>query len=284
MKIPILLYHSVNVKPSPHFQRWMISPKLFDEHMACLRELDYTPVSLEEAVRAINHPAYQLPERAVVITFDDGFEDFYRFAWPILAKHQIPSTIYIVAGYIGGTSAWLDAQGEGSRRMMNWEQLKEIAAGGVEIGAHTLHHYHLDTMKREAAYREIAGSKEVLEQKLGLAVRSFAYPHGYHSKEIKTLVKQAGFTSACAVKHGLSSTEDNPFSLARIIVSGNTRPESLGDLLQGLGLYPVSDEERLRTKVWRIVRRAIFRLRGVEIPAALAQGGDPIYGNPTDPH
>ncbi len=126
-------------------------------------------------------------------------------------------------------------------------------------------------MDAEAAYQEIAGSKDILEQNLGQAVPSFAYPHGYHSKDLIDQVRQAGFASACAVKHGLSSTEDNPYALARIIVSRDTTPEDLGDMLLGKGLTRVTQGERLRTKVWRMVRRTMTHLHVADYSADFAK-------------
>ncbi len=282
MDIPILLYHSIIDSVSPHFSRWAVRPRQFDRHMAYLLENEFTPIPLAEIVAAISNPTRRLPRKAVGITFDDGYADFYENAFPILQKYHIPTTVYVVAGYVGGASEWLEAEGEGDHPMMAWEQLREIAEAGVEVGAHTLHHYYLDTLAKDAAYREIMGSKTILEENLACPVNSFAYPHGYHSKEITHMVKQAGFSSACAVKHGLSSTEDDRFALARIIVSRDTEPETLGDLLAGKGLMRVTREERLRTKMWRFVRRAMYRLRGSELPATMAKGGGPLYGNPTE--
>lgn len=284
MDIPILLYHGIQETVTSHFHRWVITPRRFDEHMSYLLSHGYVPLPLSVIVNAINNPTKLLPARPVCITFDDGFEDFHTNALPVLARYNIPTTIYIVAGYIGSTSRWLDPEGEGQRRMMNWEQVKEVAQAGVEIGAHTLHHPHLDTIELKDAYHEILGSKEVLEQNLGQAVPSFAYPHGYHSKSLTSLVKQAGFSSACAVKHGLSSTEDNPYALARIIISRETSTDELGEMLRGKGLVRVTQEERLRTKVWRVVRRAMMHFRGDSYAVPFRKGSDPLYGNPPDHH
>lgn len=282
MDIPILLYHSIQETASPHFQRWVVTPYRFDEHMAYLLQHGYIPMPLSDIVESIHNPTRLLPARAVGITFDDGYEDFYTNAMPVLARYNIPVTIYIVAGYIGSTSRWLESEGEGDRRMMGWPQVNEIARAGIDVGAHTLRHPHLDTMEPADAYQEILGSKEILEQSMGQPVSSFAYPHGYHSKELVDMVKQAGFSSACAVKHGLSSTEDNPYALARIIVSRDTTTEDLGDLLLGKGLEPVTQEERLRTKVWRVVRKTMMHLRGENYSASFLEGRNPLYGNPTN--
>lgn len=255
MDIPILLYHSVCEKSATRFSKWTVSPEVFAEHLAYIKDNGYLPMTITQLAKAIQNPANNLPARAIGITFDDGFEDFYYKAMPILTRFNFPATIYITTAYVGRTSRWLQHYGEGQRRMLDWWQIDELAHGGVEVGAHTLHHHQLDTVSRQVAFEEISGSKKMLENRLGNTVCTFAYPHGYHNPEIRDLVKRAGFTSACAVKHGLSSLKDDPFALARIIVTRNTSTAILANLLKGIGLEKVTQKERFRTTGWRVLRQ-----------------------------
>jgi peptidoglycan/xylan/chitin deacetylase (PgdA/CDA1 family) len=279
MQLPILMYHSVSDHASPKFRRWSISPARFADHLAYLKEHDYVPLRVTEIASAIKDPDQPLPERTVGITFDDGFEDFYLHALPALERFGFPATLYVTAGYVGKTSAWLWDKVEGSRRMLTWQQIKELADRGIEIGAHSYSHQELDTLDLRQAEEEIAGSKALLEQRLERIIHTFAYPHGYHSREVRALVQHAGYTSACAVKHGMSSRQDDPYALARIIVPGEADRYALADLLAGKGLVRVNGHERPETALWRMIRRTIKLARDVAQPGAETKGGTPGYGN-----
>lgn len=257
MNIPILLYHSISTDSSERFRQWTLPPKAFGEHLAFLKQEGYTPMRITDLVNAMTKSDEPLPERPVAITFDDGFADFRENAVELLDRWSSPATIYITSGCVGKTSRWLADLGEGDRPMMTWDQIAELPDYGVEIGAHSVTHPQLDTLNARQAFAEIAGSKAALEAQLGRAVVTFAYPHGYHSRETRDLVRKAGFTSACAVKHGMSGPADDPFALARIIVTCGTGVEHLASLLAGKGLEPVTPNERLRTTGWRAARRIL---------------------------
>lgn len=261
--VPILMYHSISEHSSEHFRTWTVPPQLFDEHLQVLRDHHYTPLTVTQFVTAIDQDRLRLEQRPVVITFDDGFEDFYTHACPILGRYDCPATIYIVSGAVGGTSRWLAREGEGHRRMMSWPQVAAIHAQGIECGAHTHTHPQLDLLPLAEARDEITRSKAELEQHLGQPVTSFAYPHGYHGRAVRDLVVQAGFESACGVKHAMSATDDDRFALARIIVTRDTTAVDLQALLRGEGLRIAPQGERPQTALWRVVRRSRRRMEQV---------------------
>lgn len=268
MNVPILLYHSIAERVAPGFQRWAVSPERFGEQLSYLRERRYTPLTVSQLTRSLGE-RLPLPEKPVVITFDDGFEDFYTAALPLLRAHKSVATLYVTTGYMEGTSRWLAAEGEGERPMMSWAQLQEVSRSGVECGAHTCTHPQLDTLSLKEAQREIMGSKRALEERLGRAVLSFAYPHGYHSPAVQKLVQQAGFRSACAVKHAMSSAQDDLFALSRIIIAGDTDIQTFGSLLEGRELRLAPFQETWKTKGWRLARRSAKVLGGAARRAGL---------------
>ena len=253
--VPILLYHSMSDDVAPKFKPWAVPPSQFAAHMAYLREHDYTPLSVGQFVQIISGNAAVLPARSVVITFDDGLADFYAGAYPVLRELGFPATLYVVAGFVDGESRWLAPDGEGNRAMMTWSQVAEICRGGIECGAHSVHHPQLDIIPTNKARDEIFRSKDILEQHLGQAVTTFAYPHGHHSPKVRQLVIDAGYASACAVKDAMSTTDDDVFALSRIVVYPEIGVEQLGSLLKGEGLRITPPSEWVPTKILRLYRR-----------------------------
>jgi peptidoglycan/xylan/chitin deacetylase (PgdA/CDA1 family) len=223
--------------------------------MDLIEAMGYTTVTVSRLVQAM-HGGQPLPPRPVVLTFDDGFEDFYTAALPVLQAHRFAATLYVVSGCVGGTSRWLADEGEGERRMLTWGQLREVADAGVECGAHSCTHPQLDVVSRARARAEIVRSRRELEDGLGRAVHSFAYPHGYHDGVVRRMVAEAGYSSACGVKHVHSSLQDDPYSLGRVIVRRDDDPSRLLHLLRPGELPLAPHGERLQTKGWRLARRA----------------------------
>jgi peptidoglycan/xylan/chitin deacetylase (PgdA/CDA1 family) len=256
-KIPILMYHSVSEQATTKFRRFAVAPALFHEHMAYIHQHNYTPMTVTQLVRARTQEGTSLPEQPVVLTFDDGFADFYTAALPILQEYNFLATLYIVTAFVGKTSLWLQHEGEAQRPMLSWEQVASISAAGIECGGHTHTHPQLDTLSATQAREEIVQCKHILEQHLGQEIESFAYPFGYHTATTQRLVREAGYTSACAVKYEMSSETDTPFSLARLIVSADTSVQALAALLKQETPSVTTFYKRAATPAWRLARRSI---------------------------
>ena len=255
-QIPILMYHSVSsCSATPLFKQFVVSPALFEEHMAFLYQHGYTPMTVTQLINAFAQATSTFPERPVVITFDDGFADFLTDALPILKQYSFPATLYVPTAFVGGTSRWLQRERETARPMLTWDQLIEVSKSGVECGAHSHSHPQLDMLPSSIAYDEIMICKQLLEGHLNMHVTSFAYPFGYYTKNVQKLVKAAGYTSACAVKHALSSVTTDRFALARRIVKANTDLDAFAALLSPRGsLTMATMYMRARTPVWKLVR------------------------------
>jgi peptidoglycan/xylan/chitin deacetylase (PgdA/CDA1 family) len=251
-----------------------VSPERFEAQIAYLRNHGYTPLTVSGLVARRN--TNSLPLDPVVVTFDDGFSDFCTNALPILEQYACSATLYITTGYVGSTSGWLRKLGAGDLPMLGWEQISALPDSGIECGAHTRSHPMLDTVSLQQAEEEIAGSKQALEQVLGRHVESFAYPHGYRSPRLKRLVATLGFTSACAVKHAISSTQDDPFDLARIVITSDTELPQFASMLEGKGVSYPPQRDSWKIVAWRHARRASsllqsrnnWQLPAVQLPAA----------------
>lgn len=260
-KVPILMYHSVSNSTNRKFKQFTISPSLFEKQMAYLHEHAYTPITVTQFVNNMSQGCYALPERPVILTFDDGYADFFTDALPILKRYNFVATLYVVTGFINETSRWLKREGEATRLMLTWDQLVEISACGIECGAHTHHHPRLDTLPYSVAQHEIVISKKILEDHLKQRVSSFAYPFGYYTSTIQQLVQAAEYTSACAVKHAMNSTSTttNHFALVRLMVKPTTNVEKFTALLTGTNSYATTlytAYARMRTPIWQFVRRS----------------------------
>jgi len=256
-KVPILMYHSISDHATRKYSPFAISPTLFAQQLEYLKQQHYTPITVTQFMDIRARGEQFLPEKPVLLTFDDGLEDFYTGAFSALQQYNFPATLYVVTGFMNGTSRWLQAEGEGNRPMLTWDKLAEIQAGGVECGGHTHYHPQLDTVPLARARNEIVQCKAILEDHLGQQIHSFAYPYGYHTTAVKQAVQAAGYTSACAVKYEMCSYTTDPFALKRLMVGPTTDLHALEALLTTgytsalTGMY-----KRARTPVWRIVRRA----------------------------
>ena len=266
--IPILLYHSVAPECDPRFAEWTVTPEQFSEQMAFLADNGYQALAVRDLVRRAFDSQGPVPFPSVVITFDDGFADFHRHAWPALRRHGLPATVFIATGFVGATSSWLGHSGEADRPMLTWDEITELDSAGIECAAHGHRHLQLDTVSASAAATDITDSKAALEQVIG-PVDSFAYPHGYYTRRLQRQVANAGFSSACGVRDALSSSVDDPYALARLIIRGETGIDDFASLVSGERSLAAPRDGFIRRGAWRTVRRTgaepiVHRLRSRE--------------------
>ena len=240
--IPVLLYHSVADGEAASSDRFAVSPRQFSEHVAAIAASGRVPLTVSELASALRGEA-ELSPRSVAVTFDDGYADTPA-AVSLLAAHGLTSTVYVTSGRIG------------ARDGIDVAALEAIIAAGAEIGSHTVTHPHLDELRIAAAAREIADSRAAVADAIARSVASFAYPHGAHDARVRRAVIDAGFSSAAAVKNALSHPADDPFAIARVTIVADTSTAAVNELLAGRGAPLAWARERVRTRVYREVRKA----------------------------
>lgn len=213
--LPILYYHHVGERHEPlgHRRLW-ISRERFGEQMDALAQAGHRCVSLREAAPILRGESAG-GEKLVALTFDDGYENFYRYAYPILQRHQFAATVFVVTREIGGSSRW---DGGFETPLMDWPQLREVSRGGIEIASHTVSHPRLAALPLESARRELLDSRHEIEQRLGVAAPSFAYPYGNYDSRIERLVEEAGYALACSIRRGNLHRRADWFRLKRVPV------------------------------------------------------------------
>src|SRR6266540_541533 len=215
---PILMYHAMGL-PTESAGPFVMPPKRFAAQMEWLKRTGYHPITLEQFLDCQRDRRFP-PARSVVVTFDDGYADNHTYAYPVLRQHNIPITIFLVSGGVGFTNHW-DTGGQLSGRpLMSWSQIQDMAAQGVQFGAHSKTHPALTAVSTIRAKEEISGSRRELEEKLGGAVTLFAYPYGEYNPVIQALVQETGCTASCTVNPGLNTLITPCFSLRRAEVQG----------------------------------------------------------------
>jgi peptidoglycan/xylan/chitin deacetylase (PgdA/CDA1 family) len=252
-RIPVLAYHSVSDSPEAMIAPFTIGPRELARQLDLVVASGRRALTVSEYVDLLDRDPSQL-RGTVVITFDDGFEDNLTVAAPLLAERQLPATVYATTGFLCGR------QGASAFRtlgpMIGWQDLADLEAAGVEIGAHGHSHRALDVLTHAEAHEEIALSKQLLEDALGHPVSSFAYPHGYANRWTKDEVRRCGFHSACGVRNAFSHPEDDRWQLARLTVTATTNTAHVGSWLAGTGAPVANQRQALRTTAWREARRA----------------------------
>lgn len=221
--LPIFAYHRIcQTSPEGDPLGLCTPPEKLERVLAYLRSHRYRTVSFDEAVEVIMGGIRQ-KEKLACLTFDDGYEDFYTNAFPLLRAYEAKATVFLVAGCTGGTNRWDEANGFSSAHLMTAEQVRELASNGVGFGSHTLTHPRLTQVDETAQRKEIINSKHQLQDLLGEKVNTFCYPHMDYNERVRALVEEAGYVSAC----GGEQAENSPYLLHRINVSHANWPFTL---------------------------------------------------------
>lgn len=235
--VPVLMYHRVNTltpaeERSPLIRDLTVSPQDFEAQIRTLKDQGFTFLLASEVEEAVQH-GRPLPEKAIAITLDDGYKDNFDIALPILRKHNVPATVFVVTDSIG------------KPQRLSWAHISLMHGNGVAFGSHTVHHYDLTTLKEVDLDYELRESKRVLELKLEEPVDDIAYPSGKYDARVVERARIAGYTAGWKKGGGPVRPGDDLLMLPRIRVHGKTTMSDFKRKFMS-GIYTVAMEKHRR--------------------------------------
>ncbi|MEG3941724.1 sulfotransferase [Microcoleus sp. S36b_A3] len=219
-KLPILAYRRI----SPDGLN-AVTPDFFEQQLQDLQEKGYYSASWENWQNA-KRDKTPLPGKAVLMTFDGGYLDFFQYAWPLLKRYDFTATVFLVAESIGKTNSWEKAEGE-EVKLMGWPEIRQLRDAGIEFGSMSATYQPLTTLSPTEIVREGAKSRAILEQGLEKSVKCFAYPYGDVDKIVEHLIGATGYTFGVSYRSKFSSLDDSLMSLPRIQIT-KENPLKLG--------------------------------------------------------
>lgn len=222
MKIPILMYHQIDVPPprGTPLRGLTVAPASFARQMRMLRLLGYRGLSMRDLEPYLRG---ELIDKVVGITFDDGFQNNLIHALPALLANGFTATCYGVSSLVGGANVW-DAGKVAEKPLMTGHDWQAWHRAGMDVGSHTQTHANLTELTAEQARAQISVSKDELQQLIGAEVRHFCYPYGWFNLEHQEMVRAAGYHTATSTRRGRVQVGDNPYALNRIMVARATHP------------------------------------------------------------
>ncbi len=225
MNIPILMYHSVSdsddYRELPSACRpigYRTGVEVFEDHLSILKRDGWTTISLEELISR-----QEIPEKSVVITFDDGYADNHHTVLPRLQGYGFSAIFFISVSYLGKPG------------MMGVEEVNELLRSGMEIGSHGMGHELLSGRDESELDQELKESKRRLSEQFSIATDFFSLPRGYLPPPLPRLARNAGYRGLCTSSPGFNTERTDPFALRRFPVRSNWGREELEAILAGKG-------------------------------------------------
>lgn len=239
IQIPILMYHSISDgKEGGHPYYWInTSANLFYEHMKYLKFNNYKVISLSEAVTLINKKDESIKpnkpdgSKYVVLTFDDGYRDFYKTAWPILLQFGFRATVFLPTAFMGCSFK--------NRQFLSWFEVRELYSQGVFLGSHTVTHPQLYGLSWDEIKFELENSKKTLEDHIGARIEDFSYPFAYPEndrpfcKRLAYMLLKCGYTRCVTTRLGCSTPSDDLLNLRRLPINSADDPAYFKTKLEG---------------------------------------------------
>lgn len=266
--VRVLFYHRVNPYAFAELgavsRELTVNPEMFDAQLAYLKRNGYRTLNLDGFERMMKGMD-QTDPKAVLITFDDGYEDNLVWAAPLLNKHGFSAVAFIVSDFVGKstTQVWPDSDPEGLGRFLDADQIAQWKTAGLEIGSHTKTHPLLTSLPAQEQMLELEASRTALEQKFGVPVKSLAYPGGDFDDATARHAQNAGYAIAFSTILGVNMPGDPMWSLRRTEVSASDNMLVFRAKMSGL-----LDWLAFKESSW--FRRFIGRVNRMLIPFAQA--------------
>ena len=223
LRVPILMYHYLSTPPADadiYRRDLSVSPELFAAHLDRLLAEGYTAASLYTVIDALQRGT-PLPDKPVVITFDDGYRDNYENAFPLLRAREMPATIFVVTDFID----------EQRPEYLTWEMAREMLHAGISIESHGRNHFSLAGQDDDYLVWQALGSLETIEYELGVRPRFISYPAGEYDQRTIDIFHSAHYWAGATTEQGATLNSSQPFELPRIRVRATTTPDDLIRLL-----------------------------------------------------
>lgn len=206
--VAVLMYHRVNDYRKNELS---VSVRHFRQQLQWLKNEGYQSITMAE-LEQLGKQGSPISGKRVLFTFDDGYEDNYTQAFPLLKEFGFSGIFYVATEFIGSQKMYerdtLEASRPEQNRMMSWEQVRRLLDEGMEIGSHTHSHALLPQLPKQEIETELAQSRAILEEKLQVPIRSFCLPGGAYRKEHIPLIRDAGYTSCCTTEQGFWKRHD----------------------------------------------------------------------------
>jgi peptidoglycan/xylan/chitin deacetylase (PgdA/CDA1 family) len=254
-RVPVLMYHEI-ADDKTTFSRLAVSPDAFAEQLAYLHDEGFTTLTAGALSEILAGGPGKLPERPVVLTFDDGFGDFHERVMPLLNQYGFTASLFMTTGWVG--------LADDKKRMLEWDEITEAARVGIEIGGHSINHPQLDQVPENVLREELYASKSLLEDKLGMPVPGLAYPFGYSNGKVRQVAREVGYGYGYAVGNAMTTGEADPFALPRLTVRRATTMDSFRRMISG-------DDTRM-LQFDRMLSRGYSVVRRTKAAARAAQG------------
>lgn len=234
--VGVLMYHWIDPDPGRKLRLYGVTPAALRAQLGWLERLRFDSVSLEALLAHITGEK-TLDDRAIALTFDDGYLDNVENALPLLEQAKMTATVFVVTDHAGGVNGWDLHHGDPPRKILSWDRMRALDGDTLRFEPHSRSHPFLTQLAPEAAREEIEGSKKRLEDELGREALAFSYPHGACDERVERLVRDAGFKMAVTDRQGLNRPGDDPLRVRRtMITSREIAPTFLFKLATGRGV------------------------------------------------
>jgi peptidoglycan/xylan/chitin deacetylase (PgdA/CDA1 family) len=219
------MYHRISTDGPVGLARYRVAPDLFAAQIAAVYRTGYRSVRLEDWVSAMirNEP---LPGKRIILTFDDGYQDFLTAAVPVLRYYGLSATVFLVADRIGGVADWDAVYGEAAP-LLSWNELRALQEVGIEFGCHSSVHLPMTGMHLAALIEDTVRARVLLEEVLATRITTLAYPYGAEIEFVRHVVGDLGFRAAVSCQPGISWLGADRLRLPRVEVCGGCTPEQL---------------------------------------------------------